>query len=123
MSVREVVRVESETVKLGVVDSHIASVRTQNEVQTAVRVMDGGQIGIASGVGHTDLNDLTRSAQESLIFNIAYPGEPERECTLSCRHAGDQRSVSELVELTSDVLGILRAEFPQFVFSYGVEQQ
>jgi len=37
-------------------------------------------------------------------------------------HLGDVHDVSSLVEMAEDVLGTLRDEFPDFVFSHGVEQ-
>jgi len=123
VSVREVVRVESDTLKLGVTDSAIASVRSQTEVQTAVRVMDGGRIGLASAVGEAALDQLTHAARDALIFDVPYPVEPEQGRTLHCEHRGDRRSVSELVDITTELLNALRSEFPQYVFSYGVEQQ
>ena len=123
MSVREIVRVESDTLKLGVTDSAIASVRSQTEVQTAVRFIDGGRIGLASAVGDADLGSLTQAARDALIFDVAYPVHPEGDRTLHCTHPGDQRSARELVEVTTELLGTLRSEFPQYVFSYGVEQK
>ena len=123
MTTREVVRVESKTLKLGVVDSEIASVRTQSEVQTAVRLIENGRIGLASAVGQADTDRLTQSAREALVFDVAYPSTPEGPRSLTCSHRGDRRGVTELVEITSEVLNVLRTEFPDFVFSYGVEQQ
>jgi len=123
VSVREIVRVESDTLKLGVTDSAIASVRSQTEVQTAVRFIDGGRIGLASAVGDADLGSLTQAARDALIFDVAYPVHPEGDRTLHCTHPGDQRSARELVEVTTELLGTLRSEFPQYVFSYGVEQK
>jgi PmbA protein len=115
--------VDSKTLKLGVVDSEIASVRTQSEVQTAVRLIENGRIGLASAVGHANMDQLTQSAREALVFDVAYPSTPEGPRSLSCSHRGDRRGVAELVEITSEVLNVLRSEFPDFVFSYGVEQQ
>ena len=123
MSNREIVRVESNTLKLGVVDSAIGSVRSQSEVQTAVRVIESGRIGLASAVGQADIDTLTLAAREALVFDVAYPVQPEGGRALTCAHEGDRRSVSELVEITEHVLDRLRSEFPQYVFSYGVEQQ
>lgn len=123
MSTREVVRIESSTLKLGVINSEVASVRTQTEAQTAVRVIDGDCIGLASAVGTTDLDKLTRAARENLFFEVPYPVTPQASRSMSVGHTGDTRSVDELVSFTQTILGSLRDEFPGFVFSHGVEQQ
>ena len=68
--IREIVRAESSSIKLGVIDSQIASVRTQTEEQTAVRVIEQGNIGVASACGRADVESLTRLARESLVFSI-----------------------------------------------------
>ncbi len=119
---REIIRSETQTQKLGVVNSQVASVRTQNEAQTAVRVIENARVGLASAVGQSDIEALTESAKASLIFDVPYPVEPESDRSHSVAHDGDHRSVDELVALTESVLGALNHEFPGFVFSHGVEQ-
>jgi PmbA protein len=120
--IREIVRAESSSIKLGVIDSQIASVRTQTEEQTAVRVIEQGNIGMASACGRADVESLTRLARESLVFAIGYDAEPERDRSISVSHMGDHHDVGSLVEMAEGVLGSLRDEFPGFVFSHGVEQ-
>ena len=122
MSTREQIRAESASIKLGVVDSQIASVRTQTEEQTAVRLIDGGHVGVASAVGRADVDVLTRAAQEALQFEIPFPVEPESNCSMSAEHVGDEHDVASLLALTESVLGALRASYPNYVFSHGVEQ-
>ncbi|MAY80443.1 MAG: hypothetical protein CL930_06610, partial [Deltaproteobacteria bacterium] len=122
MSVREIIEAHSSSIKLGVVDSQIASVRTQVENETAVRVYADGCVGVASAVGTADLDALTQSAKDSLIFQIPYPVPPESDRVLSVRHDGVDRNVSGLVSLAEEVLDAVRTEFPSFVFSHGVEQ-
>lgn len=121
--IREVVRAEHRAIKLGVVDSSIASVRTQTEDQTAVRIMDGQRIGLASACGRADLDALTSAARESLVFEIPCTADPESNRSMTVEHAGPARDVASLVSLTEDTLAALRDEFPGFVFSHGVEQQ
>jgi PmbA protein len=121
MSTREIIRVQSSSIKLGVMDSQIASVRTQSEEQTAVRFMEGGHVGVASAVGHADLDALTRSAKEALIFEIPYAVEPESDRTLSVEHVGQEHDVASLLEMAEAVLAALRDEYPNYVFSHGVE--
>ncbi len=99
MSVREIIEAHSSSIKLGVVDSQIASVRTQVENETAVRVYADGCVGVASAVGTADLDALTQSAKDSLIFQIPYPVPPESDRVLSVRHDGVDRNVSGLVSL------------------------
>ena len=120
---REIVRSEYRAIKLGVTDSAIASVRTQVEEQTAVRIMDGQHIGLASACGRANIDALTRQATDGLVFGIPCTVDPGSNTSLSVEHAGPIRDVGALVELTDGVLGQLRTEFPQFVFSHGVEQQ
>jgi len=122
MSTREIVRAESSSIKLGVVDSQIASVRTQTEEQTAVRFIDDGHVGVASAVGQTDVDELTKAAREALLFEIPFPVEPEGRRTLSTEHVGDEHDVASLLQLTDQVLGALRSSYPNYVFSHGVEQ-
>ena len=120
---REIIRSEHRSIKLGVIDSSIGSVRTQTETQTAVRVMDKGCIGLASACGVADVDALTRSAQESLLFEIGYLAQPEGPRSLRAEHAGEIRDVAGMVSLAETVLDDLKEEFPNFVFSHGVEQQ
>jgi len=122
MTTREVIRAESSSIKLGVVDSQIASVRTQKEEQTAVRYIDGGHVGVASAVGVADLDSLTRAAQEALLFEIPFPVEPESNRTVSVEHVGDEHDVASLLKLAESVLGEMRSAYPNYVFSHGVEQ-
>ena len=60
--ISEVVTATNESIKLGVADSQVASVRSQVEEETAVRVYDGGFAGVASAVGRPDLDALTARA-------------------------------------------------------------
>jgi PmbA protein len=119
---REIIRAESSSIKLGVIDSQIASVRTQTEQQTAVRVIEHGNIGVASACGRADVESLTRLARESLVFAIGFDAEPEQDRSLSVSHMGDHHDVASLVEVAEQVLASLHDEFPGFVFSHGVEQ-
>jgi len=119
---REIIRAESSSIKLGVIDSQIASVRTQTEEQTAVRVIEQGNIGLASACGRADVESLTSLARESLVFGIGFDAEPEQNRAMSVSHLGDSHGVASLVEVAEEVLGSLRDEFPGFVFSHGVEQ-
>ena len=122
MSTREIIRYQSSSIKLGVMDSQISSVRTQTEEQTAVRYIDGDHVGLASAVGRTDLDALTASAKESLLFEIPFPVEPETDASLSAGHIGEFHDVSSLRAFSEAILGELRDQYPQFVFSHGVEQ-
>lgn len=122
MTTREIIRAESSSIKLGVVDSQIASVRTQTEEQTAVRLMEGGFVGVSSAVGDADIDALTQAARESLLFEIPYPVAPESDCSLSAQHTGDEHDVASLLALTESVLEALRTSYPNYVFSHGVEQ-
>ncbi|MGB0637773.1 MAG: metallopeptidase TldD-related protein [Myxococcota bacterium] len=122
MSTREIIEAHSSSIKLGVVNSQIASVRTQVENETAVRVYKDDCVGVASAVGDADLEALTQSATDALIFEIPYPVAPESDRVLSTRHEGTERNVSGLVSVAEEVLDALRTDFPNFVFSHGVEQ-
>jgi PmbA protein len=119
---REIITGHSSSIKLGIVESQIGSVRTQNEVETAIRVYDNGCVGVASAVGEVDIDALTARAQEALCFEIAYPVTPAGPARLQSAHAGAERSVDELVALTTTVLDAMSSAFPGFVFSHGVQQ-
>lgn len=118
----EIVRASNESIKIGVADSQVASVRTQVEEETAVRVYSDGCAGLASAVGDVDLDQLRAQAQAGLGFEIAYPAQPSTGIQLQAAHLGQWRSVDELVGLTQEVLGVLTERFPQYVFGHGVEQ-
>ena len=118
---REIVRSEYRAIKLGVTESTIGSVRTQTEDQTAVRIMDGKHIGLASACARADIDALTRQATDALVFGIPCTADPGCNTSLSVEHAGSVRDVDELVGLTEGVLEQLRADFRPC--SHGVEQQ
>jgi PmbA protein len=121
MSTREVVQAQTSSIKLGVVDSQIASIRTQSEEQTAVRIFERGCVGVASAIGHADLDRLTGAAREALAFEIPYPVAPEADRSLTAAHQGDRHDVASLVSLAEPILERLTEAFPAFVFSHGVE--
>jgi PmbA protein len=121
MSTREVIQAKTSSIKLGVVDSQIASIRTQSEAQTAVRIYEGGCVGVASAIGSVDLDRLTGSAREALAFEIPYPVAPEANRSLSAEHLGDRHGVASLVALAQPILAQLVDAYPAFVFSHGVE--
>jgi predicted Zn-dependent protease len=123
MSVREVITVRSEATKIGVVNSAVASIRSQAETETAVRLIDEGQVGLASTVGPVSLDELTKRAQDALVFEVPYEVEPESGRSMSESHLGERRTEDELVRLTESVLGPLREAHPDFIFSHGVEQK
>ena len=121
--ISEVVTATNESIKLGVADSQVASVRSQVEEETAVRVYDGGFAGVASAVGRPDLDALTARARSCLDFQIAYPAQPSQGRQLSASHQGRWRSVDALVEMTREVLQSLQDAFPGFVLGHGVTQE
>jgi PmbA protein len=120
--IREIITGHNASIKLGIVDSQIGSVRTQAEEETAVRVFEDGQVGIASAVGQVDLDRLTANARDGLSFEIAYPVAPAGSVKLHREHAGENRSVDALVATTNQVLQALTSAFPNFVYSHGVQQ-
>ncbi len=120
--VREIVHAVQRSDKLGVVDSQLSSVRSQVEHETAVRIYDGGRIGVASAVGAVSLDALTQRARDALVFEIPYAPEPAGPRSLAAGHDGQRRSLEALVAFAEAILGTLRVEFPGFVFSQGIEQ-
>ncbi len=119
---REILRVRSESIKLGVSASEISSVRTKAVDEIAVRVYSDGLAGVASAVGAVDIDHLTDKAKACLRFEIPYPVEPSGPRTLDVAHTGPTRSVDDLVAFTQAVLSGLTAEYPQFVFSHASTQ-
>ena len=86
--IREIVKNTEETIKLGIVNSEIDSVRSQCEEKTTVRLYDKGLIGLSSAVGNVDLSQLTENAKKLLIFPISYPIEPTANNIISFEHSG-----------------------------------
>jgi len=120
---REVVTLERRGIKIGLVNSRIASVRTSSERETAARVFDGQHLGVASALGEVSLDALTARARDALAFGIPYPVEPSGPQVLSASHEGPIYDVQGLVDFTEAILAPLREEFPGFVLSQGVEQK
>ena len=121
--IRERLRSTTHRIKLGVTGSYIQSARTRTEEQTAVRLYDSGCIGLAGAVGSCDIDALTARAKESLRFEIPYAPDPEGEHRLSAVTAGTWLDLDELAHHTEHILSCLRSEFPQLLFSHGVEQR
>ncbi len=120
--IREIITGTNESIKLGVAESQIASVRSQVEEETAVRIYADGFAGVASAVGEADIDVLTQRARAGLDFQIPYSAQPSGEQVLADSHLGEWRSVDELVAVTQEVLGVLSESFPGYLFGHGVEQ-
>jgi len=118
--VREVLTLETRELKLGVIGSRVASVRSRGERESAVRVYDDGRVGTASAVGDVSVDALTEQARDALSLGIPYAPEPSRERSLRVSHEGAAMSLASLVDFTEALLVPLRADYPELIFSEGV---
>ena len=92
--IREIITGTNESIKLGVAESQIASVRSQVEEETAVRIYADGFAGVASAVGEADIDVLTQRARAGLDFQIPYSAQPSGEQVLADSHLGGARWMS-----------------------------
>ncbi len=64
---------------ISVADGKIESVRSNDEVQTGLRLFDGQHIAVAGALGRADEAELEQRARQALELQIPYPFEPAAE--------------------------------------------
>jgi PmbA protein len=120
---RETVRLRTSSSSIGVADGHVASLRTTDTLETAVRMYAGGHVGIASAVGPTDEDALAAAATEALALEIPHAPGPVRDSTSDTSRGGDLPEGDALVAEVEALLAPLRKRFPTFVYSNRVTAQ
>ncbi len=83
---------------------------------TAVRVYDGGHIGVAGQIGKTDTSHLQKCAEEALARKIPYP------CAFTTDRKKKNKVASiiepqKLIETANALTERIRAQMPEFTFS------
>lgn len=101
---------------LNISQSRIEAVMKKNITKSGCRVYHNGFIGVAGNLGEPK-NSTWAKAEKNLAKKISYPFEPET----NKQRSRDLRSLTlneqEFLVLTEEILGILRREYPQFIFS------
>lgn len=104
-------------ISINVVQTKIESVRKKDITKTGLRVYENGYIGIAGAVGKVDEVELEERAIENLKLQIPYPYEPSENLVKKVDYRKGTFSNEDFVKEVEELLGILRSEFPDFIFS------
>ncbi len=118
--VREVLAFRQKKVTVGLADSRVVSVRSNDELETVVRMYSDGLVGLASAVGPHDRDALERQARAALVHGVPFAPGPVRDRQLTHAHPGDTHDAASLVRATTELLDVLRGRYPDFVFSHQV---
>lgn len=117
--VKEKYVITHREINLSVSNGEISSVIKKSHVKSACRAYDNGCIGVAGKFGEAD-EELMRQAVENLKLGIPY----EAEATVGAvrqehRECGDfsMEDSSSFLKEAEEVLGILKQEYPQLIFS------
>lgn len=108
---------KSVSYSLNIAGGKVESLRVKEDLETVIRVYDGGNIGIAGRIGAGDDEKLMAAAQEKLSQNIAYP------CSLTENAQREENAVTEIISGDAFVKTIkalvarLNATYPDFIFS------
>ena len=104
---------------LSVANGEISSIIKKSITESACRAYDNGCIGVAGNLGEAD-DELMKQAVENLKLMIPYDAEATmgivRQEHLECGDFSLEDSSSFLKE-AEEVLGILKKEYPQLIFS------
>lgn len=104
-------------IAINVQQSRFESIRKKDITKTAIRVYDNDCIGISSGIGEINEEELTKKAIDGLQLQIPYPVSPEKDKTKSILPPEPLMSEDTFIENMSDLLNDLRVQNPQFSFS------
>lgn len=110
-------------ITINVVQTEIKSVRKKDITKTGLRIYDNGYIGIAGAVGKVDEAELEKRAIENLKLQIPYPYEPSSNRVEKVDYRKETFSDEAFVKEVEELLGILRVEFSDFIFSNNISIQ
>lgn len=113
--IREIIRSRETEMTLGVLETRLASVRSRDIETTAVRVYDNGLVGIASGVGKVDIDDLTRRAVESLALEMPHAPGPVLSGVGHTSAGGETVTQRQLADQLESYLARVRSEHPNLM--------
>lgn len=102
---------------INVVQTEIESIRKKDIVKTGLRIYEDGLIGIAGAVGKFDEADLEKRAIENLKLKIPYPYRPSENLVKEVDYRKEILPDEDFVKEIEELLGILRTEFSDFIFS------
>lgn len=118
--VREIYQTSIKETALNITQSKIDSVRIKNITKSGCRLYDNGFIGIAGVLGEPT-EDTWKLAEKNLNRNIPYEYEPysNKEIVKDLR----QQNISEeeFILKAEELMGQLRKEFPEFIFSHKIK--
>ena len=109
-----------QTVKqtsLSIIQNEIQAVRRKNIKKTGCRVIKGGKIGVAGGMGDVDCEKLYERAQQGLTYGIDYDVPASINFTHSTQLASLKISDTELCNRISVLLKNLKTKHPEFAIS------
>jgi PmbA protein len=118
--IRERLTRRTRKVTVGVAGSRVVSVRSNDELDTVVRMYADGRVGLASAVGPHDRDGLERQAASALAHGVPFAPGPVRERVYAFDHPGEVYDAATLVRATRELLDVLRGHYPDFVFSHEV---
>jgi len=104
-------------ISVNVVQTEIESVRKKDITKRGFRVYQDGYIGVAGAVGEADEAQLDKKAIDNLKLNIPYPYKPSENLVKEVDYREKTLSDEEFVNEAEEFLGILKKEFPEFIFS------
>lgn len=110
----------TNTIRLGIVDSRIESVRTLAENERAVRVYHGARVGLASAIGEVAREDLVARAVDALAIGVPYALSPEAGRRRESRVPGRPFDLDGLVSFAEALLSALRQDFPGLAFGNAI---
>lgn len=105
---------------LNVTQTKIDSVRKKNITKSGCRIYDNGYIGVAGTFGEPT-EDTWQQAINNLSLKIPYEYEPEKNKKRNQDLKKLDISVDKFIEITENILAILRKDYPQFTFSNKVK--
>ncbi|MEZ7892224.1 MAG: metallopeptidase TldD-related protein [Candidatus Wallbacteria bacterium] len=119
MNIEKIKRQIKQT-SVNIVSTKIDSISRKDISRNALRVYSGGFIGVAGAVGNCDFSKLEKNAAANLDYKISYPYELS-SCRKQVNLTDEIISESALADEVDELLGILRKERSDFLFSNNVK--
>lgn len=113
--IKELVQYTNKSTTFNVTRGRIDAIRNKDITASGCRIYDGEHLGVAGRMGQPD-ERTWREAEENLALGIPYPFEPETGVRLRDLREGDF-DPEVFLDQAEHLLGRLRGEFPDFVFS------